>query len=159
MVQTQVVNMSPETWAFVTRHSGVRPQQIGAAVDKAFDELTEKIARGGVRTQGAPRARYHYRDGEQIGFDLGFPIAPADVAAAHRAGLATGETLSGEALTTTHQGPYENLAQTYRALEADMKERGIAGQGAVWEVYLNDPDDTPRQDLLTQIFWPIERPA
>jgi effector-binding domain-containing protein len=92
-----------------------------------------------------------------VSFDLGFPIQPRDATAARRAGLKTGDSFSGEALVIVHHGPYEALAQSYRALEQDLKERGLTGRGDVWEIYLNDPDETPSAELLTEIYWPIER--
>lgn len=157
MSEKNLVGVAPQTWAFVSRQGILEHNEIGGAISKAFEELTERIARGGVRTRGAPRACYHYRDGGRIGFDLGFPIQPHDVAAAQRAGLKTGHTLSGEALVMVHHGPYEALAQAHRALEQELQARGLTGGGEVWEIYMNDPDDTPPAELLTEIYWPIER--
>jgi effector-binding domain-containing protein len=155
--QSQVVNVPGETWTFVSRRS--RAGEIGASIDSAFAELTEAIARAGVRTSGPPRGHYHYRDGAELGFDLGFPILADDEAAARAGGLKTGRTLSGEALMFVHQGPYEALAGAYRALEQDLSARRLKGAGDTWEVYLNDPDDTPPASLITEIYWPIAAEA
>jgi AraC family transcriptional regulator len=153
--QSQIVNMRGETWAFVSR-SGVGGREIGAAIDSAFAELTEAIARAGVRTKGPPRAHYYYRDGGELGFDLGFAILADDEARARAGRLKTGPTLSGEALMVVHQGPYDALAGAYRALEQELEARRLKGKGDTWEVYLNDPDVTPAASLLTEIYWPIE---
>lgn len=157
--QSRVVSMPGETWAYVSRRSGLQPEEIKSSIEKAFVEVTEAIARGGVRANGAPRAHYHYRDGGQVGFELGFPIVPEDAAAAQRAGLSTGRTLSGEALTLVHEGPYDGLASAYKILEREFAALGLKGCGDTWEVYLNDPDDTPADRLQTQLFWPISERA
>jgi effector-binding domain-containing protein len=153
--EARLVSVPGETWVFVTRRSGLAPDAISASIERAFAELTEAIARAGVRTSGPPRAHYHYRDGSEIGFDLGFPIMAEDEAGARKAGLNVGRTLSGEALTLVHEGPYASLAQAYKALEAALKTKGLEGKGDTWEVYLNDPDNTPAASLLTQIYWPV----
>jgi effector-binding domain-containing protein len=155
--QSKLVKTQAKTWVFVSRRTGPGPDEIRASIESAFAELTEAIARGGVRTSGPPRARYHYRDGAQLGFDLGFPIIVNDEAAARRAGLKTGQTLSGEALMRVHKGPYEGLAGAYGTLREELKAKGLEGKGDTWEVYLNDPDNTPAANLLTQIYWPIVR--
>jgi hypothetical protein len=63
MSESHLIGVSAETWAFVSRPGELTHHEIGAAINDAFDDLTERIARGGVRTRGAPRARYHYHDG------------------------------------------------------------------------------------------------
>lgn len=151
----EIVTLPAQTWAYVCCRSGLQPGEISATMEKAFAELAEAIARGGVRTNGPPRAHYHYRDQHGIGFDLGFPIAPEDAAAAERAGLTTGAALSGQALAWLHEGAYAGLSGAYMALEQEFTDRGLASCGDVWEVYLNDPDNTPPEALRTQIYWPI----
>ena len=58
MSQSHLIGISPETWAFVSRQGDLKHDEIGAAISNAFEELTERIARGGIRTCGAPQARY-----------------------------------------------------------------------------------------------------
>jgi effector-binding domain-containing protein len=152
----QVIKMPGQMWAFLSQHSGLDGKDINAAVAGAFDQLTEKIARAGVRTQGPPCAHYRYRDGEQVGFDIGFPIDPQDEGAARKAGLGTGETLSGDALMHIHRGPYARLGEIYRRMERDLSSKGLKGRGDLWELYLNDPDACPAGELLTQVLWPVE---
>ncbi|MEQ1607802.1 MAG: GyrI-like domain-containing protein [Hyphomonadaceae bacterium] len=153
----QLMTVPGETWVFLTRQSGFSGKEINTAIQQAFEQLTEKIARAGIRTHGQPRAHFRYRDGEQVGVDIGFTIDPGDEEAARRAGLSAGETVAGEAMVHIHRGPFARLGETHHQMEQDIGRKGLKPGGDVWEVYLNDPDDCRAQDLLTQIVWPLEQ--
>lgn len=152
----QIIKLPSETWAYLARQDVLGRQEIGSALEGAFDQLTEIIARAGIRTIGQPRAHFHYRDGEPVGFEIGFPIDPDDVNAARRLGLAAGPADPGHALVHIHRGPYGRLHEAYSAMEQDFVERGLRGRGDLWELYLNDPDECSASELLTQIVWPID---
>ncbi|MEQ1783880.1 MAG: hypothetical protein ABMA14_21185, partial [Hyphomonadaceae bacterium] len=83
----QLIEVPTETWAFLTCRSGLSGPEVSAALERSFEELTEVIARGGVRTQGQPRAHFRYRDAEGNRFEIGFPIHPDDERIAKEAGL------------------------------------------------------------------------
>jgi hypothetical protein len=155
----QVIRMPGETWAFLSRRTTLDTRAINASIADAFAQLTETAERAGVHIAGPPRVHYRYREGDQIGFDLGFPIQPNDEDIARQAGLKTGETLSGEALMHIHRGAYARLGEAYRRMEQNLGAKGLKGRGDLWEVYLNDPDKCPPQEVLTQILWPVESSA
>ena len=62
---------------------------------------------------------------------------------------------------TTHHGPYERLSETYAELCGQWAPaHGHAIRSAPsMEVYLNDPESTPPEDLLTDIHMPLEGEA
>jgi AraC family transcriptional regulator len=69
------------------------------------------------------------------------------------------QTLSGgDYAVTTHIGPYDKLGQTY----AKLYGQWIVQSGReLWsepclEFYLNDPESTDPEDLLTDIHVPLE---
>lgn len=67
------------------------------------------------------------------------------------------EVAGGDYATALHQGPYENLAQTYAQLCGEWipaQGREIAGAPSV-EVYLNDPNTTPPEQLRTEVHVPL----
>lgn len=57
-----------------------------------------------------------------------------------------------------HKGPYENLLQTYQQIygtwfeKTNYKLRNLP----CFELYLNHPDKTPKEELLTEIHIPVE---
>jgi AraC family transcriptional regulator len=60
---------------------------------------------------------------------------------------------------TIHEGSYKKLSQTYAALcgrwipQNGCEIRSLPG----FEVYLNDPNSTPENELLTDVHVPVER--
>ena len=64
----------------------------------------------------------------------------------------------GEFAVVTHEGPYERLSQTYAALFGQWlphSGRELRSQPSL-EFYLNDPEGTDPEDLLTDIYAPLE---
>jgi AraC family transcriptional regulator len=71
----------------------------------------------------------------------------------------------GEYAVTTHEGPYEELGETYRQLLGQWLPRSgrELASAPCFEAYLNDPNSTDPADLLTDIHAPLQplysRPA
>ncbi|MBN2131216.1 MAG: AraC family transcriptional regulator [Sedimentisphaerales bacterium] len=64
----------------------------------------------------------------------------------------------GEFAVVTHSGPYENLNQTYAALFGQWlphSGRELRSEPSL-EFYLNDPESTDPEDLLTDIYAPLQ---
>jgi AraC family transcriptional regulator len=68
------------------------------------------------------------------------------------------ETIAGgEYAVTSHQGTYNKLGDTYAALMGQWLPRSGRELGAApcFEVYLNSPESTAPEDLLTDIYVPL----
>lgn len=68
--------------------------------------------------------------------------------------VTAGQTTGGDVLTTTHTGPYDTVGQSWMAVYKRAAELGRR-PGAGWEIYLDDPGDTPVDRLRTQIHLPL----
>jgi AraC family transcriptional regulator len=55
-----------------------------------------------------------------------------------------------------HKGPYETCAGTYRQLFAWIAEQRKKIAGPIREVYVNDPQKVPPEEVLTEIYAPIQ---
>ena len=64
----------------------------------------------------------------------------------------------GDYAITTHFGPYHKLGQTYAKLLGQWLPRSGRELRAspCFEVYLNEPQSTEPEDLLTDIYAPLE---
>jgi AraC family transcriptional regulator len=65
----------------------------------------------------------------------------------------------GDYAMTTHTGPYNQLGRTYAEFLGQwMPHSGHELRNApCLEVYLNDPGSTPAEELLTDIYAPLQR--
>ena len=64
----------------------------------------------------------------------------------------------GEYAVTTHFGPYQELGETYTKLLGEWLPRSgrELRSAPCFEVYLNDPQSTEPEDLLTDIYAPLQ---
>jgi len=65
---------------------------------------------------------------------------------------------AGEYAVAIHHGPYDGLAQTYAQLCGEwIPQQGREMRSApTIEMYKNDPNRTPPEELLTEVYVPLE---
>lgn len=68
------------------------------------------------------------------------------------------EIPGGEYAVATHKGPYVNLKETYSKICGEWAPRSGREMkvGPCFEAYLNDPERTPPEELLTDVHVPLE---
>jgi len=161
-LQPDRVNVDPVLALKLDAQCGNDPQQIAQAMGQAFGTLGEFAQQYRVQFAGPPRAIYTGYGPEGTRFTVVMPIS-AEVSRDLAEGPVTvGEVPGGKALRFTHRGPYPNLMQTYERITAWMKTEGMLVTDAdwakympMWEEYLNDPESTPQEDLITHIYVPL----
>lgn len=92
--------------------------EMGAVMGTSFDQLGKFMGENRVTP---------------LAVEVGFPVAEDDLAKA-AGNINAGETPAGHAVKTVHRGPYETLKVTYKALENDLKTRGIVMGKVGWEI-------------------------
>ncbi|MCW8130532.1 MAG: GyrI-like domain-containing protein [Planctomycetota bacterium] len=151
MPTPQFARIDPQ--AVVTVRRVCAQAEIGAAIQQACGILGPKIASGEILMAGPPFARYLAFSAERVEMDIGAPVAKA---VSSQGEIQAGELPGGRAVTYLHTGPYESLHEAWRGVEAWIKEQGLSGTAAPWEVYLTDPSKEPdAAKYQTQIVWPV----
>jgi AraC family transcriptional regulator len=58
---------------------------------------------------------------------------------------------------TTHLGPYETLGEAWAYLMGEWLPASghRSGDGVAYEIYRNNPTNTAKEDLITEIYIPI----
>ncbi len=154
MARFEIVEVEATPIVFVSRTSRMAPEAIGATMGEAFGALAAFICGRKITPAGPPLAHYHGYDEKEIRFDVGFPIVPADREKVEGE-VKAGETPAGRALKTVHTGPYAQLKETYNEIMKHMEAEGLSPAGYSWEVYVTDPDKTPEDRLVTEIYFPL----
>ncbi len=124
-------------------------------IDESYKKIMQRLGEQGVQPVGSPYLCYTNMTPDYSTFDLeaGFPIAaefPVD------GELYITHTYAGKSVEATHRGPYSTLEAAYGEIMKYLADNGLESTGTYYDVYLNDPDTTPAEDLLTKIIFVIK---
>ena len=124
-----------------------------ALIADSYDKIATYLAELGAEPAGAPFAAYYNMDMQDLDVEVGFPVAQAQ---AGKGEIQAGQVPGGKLAFTIHQGSYRDIAPAYEALKQFIEAQGHQPTGVAYEFYLNDPDDTAPEALMTQIALPLK---
>lgn len=118
---------------------------------KDFKQLFGRLFACGLPCQGPPIAIYHCPDFNPLSTDVevGYPTSVKN----DKTRMLEG----GLCVKGIHYGDYAFLHESYLSLGKWIEENGYKIAGAPYEKYLNDPADTAKDKLLTEIYFPIKK--
>ena len=127
--------------------------QLQGMLSECFGKLFGYGHAAGLAVAGHPVARYL-----SVGPGLWTVEAamPLSAAAAGDGEMEPGTLPAGPVAMGLHAGPYEELPETYAAIEKWMAGNGARAGGAPWESYVTDPGQFPDPaDWRTEVYWPL----
>lgn len=151
MSEITLTHLEPRHVVGVRREVPV--QALGAFFAEALPRVAAWVEANGVARTSMPCAVWWAMDREtgiadcQAGCFVGRPVEGDGE-------IQAGVTAGGEALTVIHTGPYDTVGRSWQAVYARAAELGRE-PGAGWEIYLDDPADTPADALRTHIHLPL----
>jgi AraC family transcriptional regulator len=153
-MKVEIRNIERMRVAFV-RHVGPYDQ-----VGEAWDRLCTYLGKAGDLGAGSQFAGICYDDPDVTSPDkIRYDACVAVDENFEPEGDITVQTIGGgEYAVTTHFGPYDQLGQTYTKLFGQWllhSDRELRSEPCI-EFYLNDPDSTEPEDLLTDICLPLK---
>lgn len=131
-------------------------------ISASFDRLYAWVSQKGYQPSGPPLGLYYNDPGqvpaEELVWELQSPIA-GDVAPSgpDEGGLGVKRVEAREVASTVYKGPYEGLGPVYGDVVTWIMGNGYEIAGAPEEVYLSDPHETPPEELLTEIRFPVRK--
>jgi AraC family transcriptional regulator len=129
-------------------------------IGKAFEQLGAIAGAAGLyKHPGAAMLALYHDDPEavspdQLRSDAGISV-PEGVPLP--AGLAEQRVAAGRYACTLHLGPYDRLPDTWARLMGEWlpASEHRLGSGASYEIYLNNPMNTPKEKLETEVCIPL----
>ena len=153
-MKVKIEHKEPIRVAFM-RHVGPY-DEVGATWDKLLPRLgKEGLLGGDVLILGICHDDPEVTPPEKIRYDA---CVTVDESFVPEGEIGVQVILGGEYAVTTHFGPYQKLGDTYtRLLGQWLPRSGRELRSApCFEVYLNDPQSTEPEDLLTDIYAPLK---
>ncbi len=122
------------------------PQVLG----KAYEDIMNHLSEIGVQPSGAPYVGYFNTDMQDLDIECGLPVAQP-VAGTNE--LKPSEIPAGKQVTCLYTGPYNQIEPAYNAIMEWIPANGYTPTGVCYEFYLNNPAETPENELLTRIVF------
>lgn len=134
---------------------GRAPMSDGAAIAKAmgdaFGQAFGFLQQSGITPLSAPISVYTEMPGAEMTFRSGFFVVAEDAAKA-AGDIKAAQIPACSALHALHTGPYMSLNQTHGAIWDHAKAQGLSNAMPVWEIYIDDPQETDAESLRTEVY-------
>lgn len=121
---------------------------IGELFNEGFPAILSELSRQGVSPGGPPYAFYSNIGPEELDVEFGFPL-DAPIESGERIGK--GETPGGRAVSSLFIGPYSEIGPAYDAMLKWIDDNGHEANGEACEIYLDNPAETPPEQLRTRV--------
>ena len=153
-MKIEVTNQQPQI-AVAMKMAAIGMEQITEITTEGFTKLMAYLAEQGKQIAGAPYLAYMNGnvDFSQFDIELGIPVGEAVTVQGE---FFMSQTHEGKAIATTYKGAYKDLETAYVALMDYAKENALEMTGVYYDYYISDPADTPENELLTQVVFPIK---
>lgn len=151
LLSTEIRKLQPQP-ALIIR-SRVPRSQIAATIGQSLGRIVPYALGAGGTLAGQPFARYTEWGSDPITIEVGMPVTSLVAGNADIEALTLPE---GPAAVAVHGGPYDQMPETYTALQQWITAQGREPGGPPWEVYVSDPAQLPNpEDWRTEIYWPL----
>ena len=150
-IKCEIYEQAAQPTLAVRTHASVEklPQVLG----EAYGAIGQYLGSLGEAPGGAPFVAYYNMNMEDLDIEAGFPVTKP---------LPGKETIqsslmpAGKFATCLYKGPYNECGPAYEELSHWIQEQGYETTGVAYEFYLNDPAQTPPQELKTQIVFQLK---
>ena len=145
-------DLAPQHILFVRLR--VARHEIASAIGEGLGKAFPYSQRSGLAIAGRPFTRYSVDRARAV--QHRGRHARRDDRRAGKARSRRARFPGGPVAVAMHAGPYDQLTETYAALERWIESNGYRVGGAPWESYITDPADLPDPaDWRTEVYWPV----
>jgi effector-binding domain-containing protein len=147
----ELIELGPQPTLAIRTTTSIKnlPQELG----RAYGAIGQYLGQLGEQPAGAPYAAYLSWGKGDFEVEIGFPVSKA---LPEKGEIKAAELPSGKLAQCLYTGPYNKIEPAYNALDQWIKENGFETTGVAYEFYLNDTNEVPPEELLTQIVFPLK---
>jgi effector-binding domain-containing protein len=147
----EIKQQAAQPTLYVRRRTPVQnlPQVLG----QVYGDITQHLTQLNEKPAGPPFVAYHNMNMQNLDCEIGFPVAKA---LPGKGDIQPGELPSGTVAVCLYTGPYAEIGPAYEELNRWIASHHFRVLGIAYEMYLNDPQQTPPNKLQTRIVFPVE---
>jgi len=116
---------------------------------------TPENIRTGARATGPIGSVYVGDDSDETGGTVEVVLSVAGTLTISDPGIEVVTLPAVTVVSVICKGSYRNLGLAHAQMLAYLEENGLRQNGSPREYYLNDPAETPEEDFLTEIQYPV----
>jgi effector-binding domain-containing protein len=128
-------------------------EELPNIIGTTYQRIAAHLGSKQLTPSGPPYVGYHNEDMQDLDLEIGFPVAEV---LGGEGEFEASSIPSGQYATTMHIGPYAKFEESYNRLTQWLESQSLEPTGSCYEVYLNDPVDTPEEALQTLILFPLK---
>ncbi len=128
-------------------------KDIQQVLGEGYTRVMKYLAQHDIHPAGPPYVCYFNDDMQDLDIEYGFPVS--SVVQAHE-DIRPSEIPGGRVVGCVHTGPYDEIEGAYTAISEWVSQKKLDMVGTAYEYYLNDPADTPAQELQTLVEFPLK---
>lgn len=123
--------------------------ELGALFEIGYHEILQELASQGKSPTGPPFAHYFGMSAGTFEVEFGFPV---ENGVEGKGRVVSGSTPEGKAASSLYIGPYGDIEAVYDALMKWVDDNDLTLSGEAYEIYLDNPAETPPDRLRTRVY-------
>ncbi|MGD0817517.1 MAG: GyrI-like domain-containing protein [Methanomassiliicoccales archaeon] len=131
----------------------VQNTQIKSMMGEMFGQLWMFMEKNKIEVAGPPFAIYHDYDQQKCDMECGFPTTKPEIGEGN---IISSSIPGGKCVFAVYTGPYDKIMGKYAEVREYIRKEGLKPKKVMWERYLNDPATVKADQLVTEIYWPVE---
>lgn len=116
-----------------------------------FSKLQERVAEGKLTAVAPPMSIFHGEEFNPKSYDMEVAVPVKEVVKGTR------DFPSFLCAHATLKGSYNGLTSVYSKIREWMEKEGYLMAAAGFEVYMTDPSQTPPDENITEVYFPVEK--
>ena len=148
----------PPTRALTIRGEGPYNEVLTSLIGQICEEMaTPENVRQGVKATGPIGSIYIGEGSEEQGGLVEVFLPVSGTVTVRNPAIEVKIIPAATVISALHRGSYHTLGMAHQKIFEYLQDEGFESAGAPRELYLNDPADTPEEDLLTEIQYPVRK--